>query len=188
SWISNYPLSGKEIQDKSILNSQSIARDIGIAVFEARKNHDRPIDKIISVLKSVRDVNSYNIFNGKIVDIQRDFGGESTKGFSLGKVIMEGIAESKGKRAEIDFQNEWLRIKVDGEVKCLPPDLIAILDNETGEPIRTDIMKYGYRGSILLIPAHKRMRTKEGLKLFGPSYFGYEEEFTPVEKINNGGE
>lgn len=183
SWISNYPLNGKEVKEKSILNSQSIAWEIGKTVYQAREKNENPIENVITTLKETRDVQAYNIFNGKIVDIQRDFGGESTKGFSLGKVIMEGIAESKGQQAEIEFQNEWLRVKVDGIVKCLPPDLITILDNETGEPIRTDIMKYGYRGSILLIPAHERMRTKEGLKLFGPSHFGYEEEFVPVETI-----
>lgn len=183
SWIANYPLTGKEIKEKSILNSQSIVWDIGKAVFKARREHEDPIENIIEELKETRDVESYKIFNGKIVDIQRDFGGEATKGFSLGKVIMEGINESKGEIAEIDFQNEWLRVKLNGITRCLPPDLITILDNETGEPIRTDIMKYGYRGSIVLIPAHERMRTDSGLKLFGPSHFGYEETFMPVEDL-----
>ena len=183
SWAAMYPLTGKEIKEKSIINSQSIAWDIGKTVLKARKTHEDPIKNVIANLKATRNVESYKIFNGKIVDIQRDFGGEASKGFSLGKVIMEGIGESKGKQAEIEFQNEWLRVKVNGVTQCLPPDLITILDNETAEPIRTDIMKYGYRGSIVLIPAHERMRTENGLKLFGPSHFGYEEPFTPVEEL-----
>lgn len=185
SWIATYPLTGKEIKEKSILNSQSIAWEIGKTVFKARANHEDPIDNIITNLKKTRNVESYRVFNGKIVDIQREFGGEASKGFSLGKVVMEGIGSYKGQRAVIDFQNEWLRVKIDGITRCLPPDLITILDNETGEPIRTDIMKYGYRGSILLIPAHERMRTENGLKLFGPSHFGYDEQFTPVEELVN---
>jgi hypothetical protein len=86
--------------------------------------------------------------------------------------------------AEIDFQNEWLVLRIDGKIRCLPPDLIAIVDSETGEPIRTDIMKYGYRGSIILIPAHERMRTPKGIQLFGPGYFGYDMDYVPVEELN----
>lgn len=185
SWKASYPLTGKEIKEKSILNSQSVAWEIGKAVMEARKTHENPIEKIRENLKITRDVESYRIFNGKIVDIERDFGGEATKGFSSGKIIMEGISDYKGQVAEVDFQNEWLRVKVNGKTECLPPDLITILDNETGEPIRTDIMKYGYRGSILLIPAHERMRTQKGLEIFGPKYFGFEENYSPLEDIMN---
>lgn len=183
SWKASYPLTGKEVKEKSILYSQSIAWEIGKAVSEARQNHRNPIDEIIKKLKETRGVESFKVFNGKIVDINRDFGGEATKGFSSGKIQMEGMGEYKNQVAEIDFQNEWLRLKIDGETLSLPPDLITILDNETGEPIRTDIMKYGYRGSILLIPAQERMRTKKGLEIFGPSYFGYEESYEPVEDI-----
>lgn len=183
SWKASYPLTGEEIKEKSILYSQSIAWEIGRAVKQARESHGDPVEEVIKKLKETRNVDSFRVFNGKIVDINRDFGGEATKGFSSGKIRMEGIGDYKDKFAEIDFQNEWLRLKVEGETLCLPPDLIAILDNETGEPIRTDIMKYGYRGSVILIPAHERMRTKKGLDIFGPSYFGYEEDYIPVEQI-----
>lgn len=183
SWKASYPLTGKEIKEKSILYSQTIAWDIGRAVMDARNNHEDPIEKIIQELKRTQNVDSYRVFNGKIVDINRDFGGEATRGFSSGKIKLEGIGDYKDQIAEIDFQNEWLRLKVNGKTLCLPPDLITILDNETGEPIRTDIMKYGYRGSILLIPAQDRMRTKRGLEIFGPSYFGYEETYEPVETM-----
>lgn len=185
SWKASYPLTGKEVKEKSILYSQTIAWNIGKSVMEARDRHEDPVERVIKELKDTQGVDSYRVFNGKIIDINRDFGGEATSGFSSGKIKMEGIGNYKDQIAEIDFQNEWLRLKVDGETLCLPPDLITILDNETGEPIRTDIMKYGYRGSILLIPAQDRMRTKKGLEIFGPSYFGYEESYEPLEKIMN---
>src|SRR5699024_6058384 len=85
SWKASYPLTGKEVKDKSILYSQSIAWDIGKAVMKARESHRDPIDDIIQELKETRDVDSFRVFNGKIIDINRDFGGEATKGFSSGK-------------------------------------------------------------------------------------------------------
>lgn len=184
SWIATYPMSGKELKETSILNSQSIAWEVGKAVFAARGKHANPIDEMLNVLRQVRNVEGHKIFKGKIIDIGREFGSESSKGFTLGKVTMEGINEFKGSIAELDFQNEWLIVRVDDVVKCLPPDLIAILDSETGEPIRTDIMKYGYRGTIVVLPAHERMRTPKGIETFGPRYFGYDLDYVPVEELN----
>lgn len=183
SWIATYPMTGKEVKETSILNSQSIAWAVGKAIYKARKEHKNPIVELLDSLEKQRGVNGYKVFEGKIVDIQREFGGETSKGFTLGKVSMEGINKYKGSTAEIDFQNEWLNLRVDGEVKCMPPDLISILDSETGEPIRTDVMKYGYRGSIVLIPAHERMRTKKGIETFGPRHFGYDLDYVPVEDL-----
>jgi hypothetical protein len=184
SWIATYPMYGKAVKDTSILYSQSIAWAVGKAVWEAREKHLNPVDQVIKSLRNERSVEGFKVFKGKIVDIHREFGSETTKGFTLGRITMEGFDSDKGRTAMLDFQNEWLNLVVDGRVRCMPPDLIAILDSETGEPIRTDIMKYGYRGTILLIPAHERMRTAKGIQIFGPRHFGYDLDYQPVEKLN----
>ena len=82
--------------------------------------------------------------------------------------VKEYRDDFRGAGATVDFQNEWLVLRVDGEVLCLPPDLIVIVDSETGEPISTDVVKYGYRGTVILIPADKRMRIPKGIETFGP--------------------
>jgi len=184
SWVATYPMTGREVKNASILYSQSIAWEVGKAVLRARREHLDPIGELINSLHRERDVEALAVFKGKIVDIAREFGSEASKGFTLGRVKMEGIEEYRGGIAELDFQNEWLNLRVDGGIRCLPPDLIAILDAETGEPIRTDIMRYGYRGTIVLIPAHERMRTEKGVEMFGPRHFGYDLEYTPVEELN----
>lgn len=184
SWIATYPMTGSELKEASILNSQSIAWAVGRAVLEARRKHLNPIEELLKSLRKERGVEGFRVFRGKIVDIRREFGSETTKGFTLGQVIMEGVDEYRGHTARLDFQNEWLILRVDDEIRCLPPDLIAILDSETGEPIRTDVMKYGYRGTILLIPAHERMRTPKGIEMFGPRHFGYALDYVPVEELN----
>lgn len=187
SWIATYPMTGREVKEASIPRSQSIAWAVGRAVLEARRKHLDPIEELLKSLRRERGVEGFRVFRGKIVDIRREFGSETTKGFTLGQVIMEGVDEHRGRIARLDFQNEWLNLRIDDEIRCLPPDLIAILDSETGEPIRTDIMKYGYRGTIVLIPAHERMRTREGIEMFGPRHFGYDLDYAPVEELNGEG-
>ncbi|MGC9530217.1 MAG: DUF917 domain-containing protein [Candidatus Bipolaricaulaceae bacterium] len=184
SWIATYPMQGAEVKATSILGSQSIAWAVGRAVLAARRRHRDPVKEVLATLRKQRGVDGFRVFKGKIVDINREFGSEATKGFTLGRVTMQGIDEYRGRTAELDFQNEWLNLRIDDQVRCLPPDLIAILDSETGEPIRTDIMKYGYRGTIVLIPAHERMRTPKGIEMFGPRHFGYPLAYQPVEQLN----
>jgi len=177
SWIAGYPLTGRQIRETAILRSVTMAWDLGHRIFEARRLHRDPVDEALALTGGTC------AFTGKIVDINREFGAEKTKGFSLGEITMEGIDADKGRSARIGFQNEWLTFELDGRILCLPPDLICILDPATGEPIRTDVVKYGYRGSVLLIPAHERMRTPKGIETFGPRYFGYDHDYVPVEDL-----
>jgi len=180
SWIAGYPMTGKQLKQSGILGSISVSWNLGKAVLEARKKHSDPIQKVVEI------TGGFAVFQGKIVDIDRQFGAEKSKGFSLGRIRMEGIDQYSGQTAYIDFQNEWLIFILDGDIMCLPPDLICILDSTTGEPIRTDIVKYGYRGTVVLIPANPRMRTPKGIQTFGPRYFGYDYDYIPVEKLVSG--
>lgn len=177
SWIAGYPMTGRQLKDTAILRSISMAWDLGKRVFNARRKHLDPIAEAINL------TGGYRAFQGKIVDIDREFGAEKTKGFSLGRITVEGTDDFKGRTVVVDFQNEWLNLEIDGEVRCMPPDLICILDPATGEPIRTDIVRYGYRGTVLLVPAHERMRTERGIATFGPRYFGYDRDYIPVERL-----
>jgi hypothetical protein len=166
SWIVGYPMTGFELKKSAIFYSISKSWELGKAILKCRRIHEDPIEEV----KNITD--GFKVFKGKVIDINREFGAEKTKGFSMGRLTLEGIDEYKGEKAYIDFQNEWLRLKVENQTKCLPPDLILVLDSATGEPIRTDVVKYGYRGSIVLVRADEKMRTKVGIQTIGPKYFG----------------
>lgn len=183
SWIASYPMTGVELKETSVLYSQSLAWEVGAAVFAARREHRDPVAEVLLTIREDRDIPGFEVFTGKVVDIDRDFGSETTSGFSTGRVTLEGIGDDDGSRATLDFQNEWLIAHVDDEVQCLPPDLIALLDPETGEPLRTDTIRYGYRCTMIALPAHERMRVPKGIETFGPKYFGYDEEYRPIEEI-----
>ncbi|MGC9530220.1 MAG: DUF917 domain-containing protein [Candidatus Bipolaricaulaceae bacterium] len=177
SWIAGYPMTGHQLKGTAILHSVSLAWQLGRQVLTARREHADPVEAVTRLTGGLR------AFQGKIVDINREFGAEKSKGFSMGRITMEGIEGWRGQRATVDFQNEWLTLEVNGRMCCMPPDLICILDSTTGEPIRTDIVRYGYRGTVVLIPAHERMRTDKAIQTFGPRYFGYDCDYVPVEQL-----
>ena len=81
----------------------------------------------------------------------------------------------------LDVQNEHLVARVDGKIAASVPDLIIMLDSETGEPITTEEMRYGFRVTVIAAPCDPRWRTPEGLELVGPRYFGYDVDYVPIE-------
>ena len=96
--------------------------------------------------------------------------------------MIEGVDEYASQKLELNFQNENLVAKVDGEIMVSVPDLITVLDTETGEPITTESLRYGFRVTVLGIPCNEKWRTPEGLELVGPRYFGYDIDWVPVEQ------
>ncbi len=48
----------------------------------------------------------------------------------------------------VGFQNEFLVATTGDEVLATTPDLISMLDLETGEPITTEGLRYGHRVAV----------------------------------------
>jgi DUF917 family protein len=170
--IACYATTGKELKEWAVPGTMSLAEGIGRTIREARavKKH---------VVEAVREaVGGFEVFRGKIVDVQR----RTEKGFARGEAVIEGVDEYASQKLELNFQNENLVAKLDGEIIVSVPDLISVLDTETGEPITTETLRYGFRVTVLGIPCNERWRTQEGLELVGPRYFGYDIDWVPVEQ------
>ena len=61
----------------------------------------------------------------------------------------------------IQFQNENLMASRDGEIVVSVPDLITMVEEDTGEPITTEQLRYGFRVIVLGMPSHRHWRTRE---------------------------
>ena len=112
---------------------------------------------------------------------------EVSGGFNFGKVALEGIGDYKGQSAYVEFQNENLTAVVNDEVLATTPDLICLVDTETFTPVPTDALKYGKRVMVVGLKCFPLWRTKEGLELAGPRYFGVETDYIPLEERCKGG-
>ncbi len=125
----------------------------------------------------------YKLFKGKISDVLRETNGA----FNLGRVVLDGIGEYKGRTAEISFQNENLSAVVDGEIMATVPDLICMVDTETFVPVTTEALKYGKRVLVTGLKCYKMWRTEAGLELVCPRYFGVDTDYIPIEERVKGG-
>jgi hypothetical protein len=81
--------------------------------------------------------------------------------------------ENPNDLAEIDIQNENLILRCNGTVTVSVPDLIIVLNVDSGEPITTEVLRYGMRVAVMAFPCHRLLRTEAALKVVGPKAFGY---------------
>ena len=117
------------------------------------------------------------LITGKIVDVERRTEG----GFVRGSVTVAGTGADRGRLQRIELQNENLLVLEDGEVIASVPDLITILDAETGHAISTEMLRFGQRVSVLAWACDPLWRTDRGLELAGPRAFGYDLPYVPFE-------
>lgn len=174
--IALYAATVKQLKEAAVLNTLTLAEKIGKTVRTARHQEENPVDAVRQA------VDGYIIFTGKITDVQRRL----ITGFARGTCRFDGMNQFAGSELVINFQNEYLVAIQDGRLIATTPDLIAVLDLETGEPITTEILRYGMRVAVIAFPCDPKWRTLKGLELVGPRYFGYDIDYIPVEEAYGG--
>lgn len=175
--ISEFSMDGRDLKRTAIPGTLTLGLTIGRAVRRARTEH-RPVSEALAeVVAESGYAGVRSLFNGKIVDVERTVDAGFTKGRARFRAF-ESAAE-----LVVDFQNEFLTARLDGELVCVVPDLICVLDSETGEAITTDRLRYGQRVQVLGIGTPPVMRTEAALAAFGPAAFGLDTPFVPVEQL-----
>src|SRR5262249_11095488 len=158
----------------AISGTLSWARRLGRSVRDARLRHADPLEAILAETAGRR------LFLGKLVDVERT----TSEGWVRGVAVIEGSDDDRGHEMKIAFQNENLVAWVDGQAVLTVPDLICIVNREDGEPLTTELLRYGSRVAVVGIPCSPMLRTEEALAVVGPKAFGYDElEFTSLESI-----
>lgn len=158
--ISLFPQPGHALADTMVVGSLTQAAVIGRAIRDARTANEDPVGSVTRALKG------RELFAGKVVDVDR----ATTAGFARGRARVEGEAGT----LELSFQNEHLLARLDGTVLATTPDLLIVLEHDSGEPITTEALRYGQRVRVLAAPSDERWHSPEALELVGPRYFGYD--------------
>jgi len=184
-------MSGAQLKQSGVHYTLSLAHHLGRRVMAAQERKSDVPQVVADVL------DGRVIFRGKISDVNR----RTTKGFARGHVRISafdpmqhppnalGILPPmrRGERGrnergvlEIEFQNELLIARINGEVVVTTPDLICIVTEEEGEPVTTEVLRYGTRVAVIAVPAPAQLKSEVALEVVGPRAFGYDVEFTPL--------
>ena len=96
---------------------------------------------------------------------------------------LSGIDRHNGETGSVLIQNENLVFHHDGQMECCVPDLILVLDVDTGEAITTEMLRYGQRVAIVALPCHDLLRSPQALEVVGPKAFGLDVVYAPLTGV-----
>lgn len=167
-----YPMSGAVARKGTVAGTLSLCQQIGQRLRAARAAHDDPVAALSAIL------DARILFHGRVVDIERRTEG----GFARGRAMFSGVEDWHSHSLRLDFQNEFLMAERDGQVIATTPDLIAVVEADSGTPVTTDALKYGQRLIALAWPCNPMWRTPEGVALVGPRYFKYDRDYVPLTR------
>ena len=157
------PMRADFVRRTAVPGTMTQALDIGRTILDARARRLNVVDRILATTGATL------FFTGKVTDIRRELKG----GFARGEARIAGSGDWQGCDGRIAIQNENLVLWVDGVPVIMVPDLIINLDLETGEPITTEVLRYGQRLAVIGLPVHDLMKTPEAMAVVGPQAFGY---------------
>ncbi|RAH59458.1 hydantoinase/oxoprolinase [Aspergillus piperis CBS 112811] len=177
------PHRAERVRQQAIRNTVSLAWWIGRAV-TLEKNI---ADKAMRIVEAAGGPESGAILGeGKVVSVSRVL----KTGHSYGVLEVDGrLSDGRKATLNIPFKNENAYVEAvmeDGETRILAavPDLIVVLDAESGAGLGTPEFKYGLKVVVLAIAASPRWTdTPRGMELGGPKSMGFEEvEYVPIGK------
>ncbi|KAF0319735.1 hydantoinase/oxoprolinase [Colletotrichum asianum] len=194
------PTTSDKVKKFGVLNTVSLAWRIGrcIALCQATNTMSTVAEFIIKEAGGSEAAKV--LFRGKIMRVERRL----FKGHSYGEVHIAAFesgdedeaasvkdraaAVAQGGVLKVPFKNENIlaeHTSEDGKTSILAtvPDLISILDNESGRALGVPEFKYGYRVTVIGITCSPRWtETQAGLDIGGPRAFGYDLDYKPLGK------
>lgn len=167
---SEYLMTVTEARAAAVRGSVSLAVRIGRALASAPED---PVEALVHEVGGVR------LLEGKVSDVER----RVTGGFVRGSAQIEGLRGDAGRLLRLELQNENLVALDGGVVVASVPDIISVVDTQTGDAVSTELLRYGQRVSVIAFPCDPVWRSPGGLRLAGPRAFGYDFDYVPVEVL-----
>ncbi|KAL3462464.1 hypothetical protein BJX64DRAFT_288366 [Aspergillus heterothallicus] len=192
------PTTGEAAVKHGVLRSVSLAWRIGRAMAraEAERRSARAADAIVRELGG--EGSARVLFRGKVAAVDRTL----RNGLSVGvlRIVSSSVQDEEGGNGDevpalttggelkIPFINENIlaeHVAEDGTTSVLAtvPDLIALIDRDTGRAVGVPEYRYGCHVVVLGIACSPRWtETPRGIEVGGPKGYGYSLEYKPLGK------
>lgn len=168
-----FPLKGRDFHKVIIPNTLSMALKVGQIIRESSESGDDP------ALSIIQKMNGWILFKGHVV--MKNW--ENRLGYMWGETSIKGHSDYEGSILKIWFKNEnhitWLNEKP----WVTSPDLIIVINADTGLPITNTEIKENDNVVVLGFSAADVFRTKEGLDILGPMHFSFDINYTSIEEL-----
>ncbi len=174
----HYPMSGRQLKNSVIPHTITDALNLGRAIIRARETSEDPIQV------AVKSLNGHLLFRGALEEIQE----EDRGGFLHTRARLAGTDRWADSKSELTIKNEVMLCTIDGQVKTVFPDLLCILEPQTGRGIMTSELHVGMELVVVGAACHLRMREAlkdpVGAKALSPARFGHPSVvYRPIEDL-----
>ena len=147
-----YIMTGKEAKQCVVPGTITQAIRIGKVLQKAKHNASKELEQ---------EFGAKLLGGGVIQDVEQDI----QNGFLVGKAIIGDLL--------VDFQNEFLRVRHREKTVSCTPEIIVIMEKETGIPLTVEKLRFGSVVEILSLNPPAIWTTPQGMSVVGPQSFGY---------------
>ena len=169
-WVADHGLPWGDLRDAVVHGTIGLAEQVGKTQREAAEAGWGVADAVAAAADGVV------VFRGTVTS--SDW--KDVEGFTVGETTIEGTEGWAPSLYRVWFKNENLISWCDDIVDVTCPDLICILD-DFGMPLTNPEVDVGSQVSVVAFPSAPGWRTAEGIACMGPSHFGFDADFVPVE-------
>lgn len=131
------------------------------------------------VMEVVKELDGWLLFEGKVS--KKEW--EDKEGYYWGIHAIRGERDFAGKEFKIWFKNENHISWLNGKPYVTSPDMLIVVDRESGEPLTNPAIAEGQYVAVIGLRAVEQFRSPKGIDILGPRHFGFEISYTPIEKL-----
>ena len=173
-----FAMSAKQLRHCIVADTVSLAIAIGEVLRLSRGNAVQLVEKLQPVFESTVYGQMSVLFSGTVTDVATSVIG----GYDIGYALLRTDNNAK-QEIRVDIKNEYLTVWEGSKLLASVPDLITFVDTETGQPINSERLSFGQRVTIVGIACPPHFRTPDALAVVGPKCFGFDFDFTPIERL-----
>jgi len=173
--IASYVMDGNMCKQAMIPSTVSIAEKIGVTIREAIENNNDFVKLLID------QFNGYELIRGRVQDMTI----QTKEGFDFGRYIVQGSGKCKGSALTMEYKNENMIAKKNGQMVAMVPDLICTI-SVGGQALTNVDLEEGMEIVVLAFPCHAKWRELNGYKVFKHviEKLGYDGDYVTVEELN----
>ncbi len=172
-YVASILLSAAQTRETIVPGTLTKSLELGRAVRIAR---EQGADPALAIQKML---DGWKLFTGEVTG--KDW--KDQDGVMVGTTHLRGSGAFEGHTLDVYFLNENHVAWLDGQPYVFSPDLIILAHPETGTGYTNTELKEGDPVVVLGTAGPVVFRSELGLKYFGPRYWGFDFDYTPIEKV-----
>lgn len=173
--IASYVMDGAMCKKAMIPSAMTIAEKAGRVVREAKEKGEDFIKPLLT------EFGGYHLITGKIKKMTT----ETKEGFDFGRFVIEGTGENAGDTLVVDYKNENMTAKRNGDLVAMVPDLICTISTDA-QPLTNADLKEGMEIAVLGFQCDPKWKETGRPEVFKHvlEMLDYTGPYKPIEKLN----